>query len=695
MKYFWHQATLIRIAIPLITGVVLGFYLPLIPHLRVGIGIFLLLFVSGYFLYSQKWKYYKNRYRVGALLNISFLLTGIFLSVGKNEALISSLELPPEAEYYSGELLDFPHTGENSIRLDLSIQTYSDEGGFRGCTPTRIFAYTSIELGLDTLVPGDQVLFSGQLSRKNEVPNPGQFDYSHYLRNKGIAATTYINREVFISRSNIQPFQITHAFKKIQTYCVNVFADFDIPERELGVASALVLGKRTLIDPKLKSEYSEVGAIHILAVSGLHVGIIYIVIVSLLGRIFRAKKWRPLIFIMSLLFLWTYAGITGFSPSVLRATVMFSFIALGMVFDQRGNIYNLLAASAIVLVVYNPAIVREVGFQLSYLAVLGISYFYKPLYQLRAFKYWLPDKIWSLLVVAFTAQISTFPLSIYYFGQFPNYFLPTNIVVIPAAMIALYSGLLLLLFHGIPVIGIVFGWILKWDIWILNTFIEWMASLPMALSDHLHFSIGAVILLYIFIISMANVLEFPSRRNLIAACGIAIILTGMWNYRKINISGRVDIAVLKCYKGDAICMQKGNMAYILLADTSKMAIERNRFYLDGYFDKRGIDHEVWIPFETDFHENEIIGKNGFFSFDSFRFSITNNPQEMDIANAISSDFVLINNGLEISDSHFENQKMIYVLSSNLAPWMRDRIILRLDSVGVHYWDMQSQGIFSL
>ncbi len=695
MKYFWHQATLLRIAIPLITGIVLGFYLTPSSLFRVLSGFLVILIVAIYFILGQKWIYYKNRYWVGVIFYCGFFFAGIFLSVGKNEELVASLELPPAADYYCADLLDFPHSGENSIRLDLSIRAFTIDSIYTPCKPTRIFAYTSEDLLLDTLQPGDQLFFSASLSRKMEVLNPGQFDYSRYLQNQGIATTTYISDRIAVTRPESLPFKFSYAFQHIQTYSVTIFSDFDIPDRELGVASALVLGKRTLIDPNLKSEYSEVGAVHILAVSGLHVGIIYIVIVTVLGRIFRSKKWRPLILVVSLFFLWTYAGITGFSPSVMRATVMFSFIALGKVFDQRANIYNMLAASAIVLLVYNPALVKEVGFQLSYMAVLGISYFFKPMYQLRIFKYWLPDKIWSLLVVAVAAQISTFPLSIYYFGQFPNYFLPTNIVVIPTAMIALYSGLLLLVFHWIPFLGDIFAWFLQWDLWILNIFIEWVASLPMALSDHLHLSILAVILLYLSIILTANLLRFPSKRNLAIVFGIFIVLTAMWNYRKIRVSRKVELSVLKANKGDAICLQRGSLAYIILADTSEQGRVKNAFYLDGYFDKMGIERQIWIPYHIDFYQNEIFGKKGFYSFDSHRFSILSKPEDLDRAIAMSCDFVLIRNDLKLLDSQLDSREIIYVLSSNLAPWKRDEIRDRLDALGYQYWDMQSQGFFSL
>ena len=694
MEYFWHQAPLLRIAIFFIAGIVFGFYLPPLALFRIGTGVILLLLISGYFIFRKRWKYYRNRYWVGILVNIGFLLAGIFLSIGKNEMLVSEMTLPPKADYYGSELLDFPHSGENSVRLDLSIRSYETHGEGITCPPTRVFAYTAPDLALDTLKPGDLVFFRATLLSKREVLNPGQFDYSHYLHNKGIATTVYLDRNVIARRPVCPSFRFSITLKKIQNYFVGVFSAFNIPDRELGVASALILGKRNLIDPNLKSEYSEVGAVHILAVSGLHVGIIYIVIITLLGRIFKARKWRLLIFLISLVFLWAYAGITGFSPSVLRATVMFSFIALGHVYGKVSNIYNMLAASAIALLVYNPSIVKEVGFQLSYLAVLGISYFYKQLYQLRIFKYWLPDKIWSLLIVAVAAQISTFPLSVYYFGQFPNYFLPTNILVIPTAMIALYSGLLLLVFHWIPILGIGFAWVLRWDIWILNTFIEWTASLPMAVSDHLHLSAIAVVLLYVFIIGGANLLQYPSRRNLITTFGIFITLIAMWNYRKMEIANRVGLSVLKGYRGDAVCMQKGNMAYVFLTDTTKKVLEKNRFYLDGYFDQKGIESEVWIAFNTDFHLNGISGKNGFFSFDSCRFSVLNRPEDIDLANKLSCDFVLLQKGMEIPESGFENENMVYILSSNLPSYSKKRIIGELEKSGIPYWDMQSDGMYS-
>src|SRR5690606_38045478 len=147
--------------------------------------------------------------------------------------------------------------------------------------------------------------------------------------------------------------------------------------RELGVASALILGKRSLIPLDTKTAFATAGAIHVLAVSGLHVGIIYLVVIGVLLKIFPGRKWRLFNLLLTILILWFYAGITGLSPSVLRASTMFTFIAVGKFRGKRSNIYNTLAVSAMFLIVIDPSIISEVGFQLSYLAVIGISFFFK------------------------------------------------------------------------------------------------------------------------------------------------------------------------------------------------------------------------------------------------------------------------------------------------------------------------------
>lgn len=694
MQSFWHQAPLMRNAISLIIGVSAGIYLPhsnLVLFLVAGS---LVVVITCYYLFHKKWIKFNYRYTVGTLVILSFVLAGILLAFGKETLLLRQTELPPQADRYSAVLEDYPHPGKNSIRLDLELAGYQINDSVIRSKSTRVYAYASSDLLLDTLQPGDFIAFETRIYRNESVLNPGQFDYQEYLKNKGIASTVFIHEPVYVSRPKTKPFKLIQFFRRLQNYGVNVFSHYKIPDRELGIASALILGKRDLVDPNLKDDYAASGAVHILAVSGLHVGIIYLVIIGLLNRIFKAKKWRPLVFLVTVVFLWTYAGITGFSPSVLRATVMFSFLALGRIGDHRSNLFNMLAASAIVLVVINPLIIREVGFQLSYFAVLGIAVFYKPIYQLRVFKYWLSDKIWSLLVVAFAAQLATFPLSIYYFGQFPNFFLVSNLVVIPAAMLSLYSGLLLIAVHWIPVLGEILAWILNWTLWCLNSFVTWLSGIPYSISDHLHFGILAVVLLYGTIIFGTNLLKNPSRRNLIIVGGGVLFLTVLWSYRKLTIANKHQVVVLKGDSGDAICLQSGSGAVILLTDTSATARKKNLYHFSGYFDQAGIDRTRWIPYDIAFQEQHMASSGGYVYFNDRSMAVANTNSDAALANELDCGFVLLEDisNFDIENIHSENIPLV-LISSTMPYYQRKELIGELDTSGIAYWDMNSRGAY--
>ena len=207
--------------------------------------------------------------------------------------------------------------------------------------------------------------------------------------------------------------------------------------KQLKVASALLLGYRENLDKELVKSYASAGAMHVLAVSGLHVGILYLLLTRIFSFLKKVKKVKNGKFILTILivsFLWFYAIMTGLSASVMRATTMFSFIVIGNeLLNRKTSIYNTLAVSAIILMIINPFIVYQVGFQLSYVAVVGIVYLQPKLNRLFYSRYKLVRGVWAITCVSLAAQIATFPLSLHYFHQFSTYFFISNLIVIPAS----------------------------------------------------------------------------------------------------------------------------------------------------------------------------------------------------------------------------------------------------------------------
>jgi competence protein ComEC len=291
-----------------------------------------------------------------------------------------------------------------------------------------------------------------------------------------------------------------------------ILRDNHMEGREFAVAAALLLGYVEELDPELRSAYSASGAMHILSVSGMHVGIIYLFLEFLLGFMNRSKTGRLSKAILLLLLIWFYAILTGLSPSVLRSAAMLSLPIVGRSLNRSPNMYNVVAASAIFILAFDPSLLLDTGFQLSYLAVTGIMVLYKPVYDLYVTSAWLPDKVWSVVAVSIAAQIATLPLTLYVFHQFPNYFMLTNIFVVPLSSLIIYTGILVLVVGYVPVVSLLCAKVLVFLVWLLNSVIVGIERLPFSTLNGIYITGSGMILLYLFI---AVVFLYLTRRQIV------------------------------------------------------------------------------------------------------------------------------------------------------------------------------------
>ena len=355
------------------------------------------------------------------------------------------------------------------------------------------------------LLPGDILEFKNvQFKNLTYHNNPGQFDYATFLRFHQIHYANYINEwDKKGSTFNFLRYPTLIRNKALEVLKENVIIKSHFP-----IVSALVLGYKDELSNHTKHSFSSTGAMHVLAVSGLHVGIIYFILKSII-TLFTFYQ-RNLVFrnILVLIGIWIYALITGMSPSVLRACTMLSFLIIAEVFNRNANVYNVLSASAILLLIINPYLIMQVGFQLSYLAVLGILYIQPKMEKIWAPKYWLIQKIWTITTVSIAAQISTFPLGLLYFHQFPNYFLISNLVVIPAAFLILSLGILIIVLSFSKIIVGFISYLLQHVLNSLLLVIRHIESIPGSLTEGLSISIFETMLIYLFIASILISLKF-------------------------------------------------------------------------------------------------------------------------------------------------------------------------------------------
>ncbi|HTF18099.1 MAG TPA: ComEC/Rec2 family competence protein [Chryseolinea sp.] len=324
---------------------------------------------------------------------------------------------------------------------------------------------------------GDVLLVQGSPRRIAAPQNPGEFDMRKFQSYRqvyfqSITSPRHVQQVGHAPPSRVKEWAIT-----ARLWAEGVIGKYIKGERENAIASAFVLGVTDGLDNDLMNAYAATGAMHVLSVSGLHVGIVYWLLM-LIFKPLAGDRTRWLLLTVSLVVLWSYAFVTGISASVLRAVVMFSFAAIARAWNYKMNVYNILAATACLLLVLDPFMILSVGFQLSFVAVVGIVAIQPALYRLWEPTGWLWDEIWKVCAVSIAAQIATLPLCLYYFHQFPNYFLLTNLFIVPGSFLVLILGIFLLALSLVDTAAHLVGWLLERLIELLNVLIFAVERLP-------------------------------------------------------------------------------------------------------------------------------------------------------------------------------------------------------------------------
>lgn len=371
---------------------------------------------------------------------------------------------------------------------------------------------------------GDRLILEGNPKPINPPMNPGEFDYKKFLGFRNIYHQHFVSRKnevVYIGNS--PPNLILATAYRIRSAAKEILNEHLPEPHQRAVAYALLLGVTDALDNELTHAYAAAGAMHVLAVSGLHVGILYGLLLLVFKPLTATRKGKWILAIMSILLLWFYAIFTGLSPSVLRAVTMFSFIVLARPMAYRTNIYNMLAASAFILLAFNPFLIMSVGFQLSYMAVLSIVYLYPLLYHSWDVPGWAGDKIWQITCVSVAAQVGTFVLGLLYFHQFPTYFLVSNLFVIPGATLILINGILLFISSGLPYVSEIFGFTLKAEIDGLNLVVKTVENLPFSLIEPVYISTPQSWLLLGMVISFIFLLHWKKPVWAAVLCCCAVV----------------------------------------------------------------------------------------------------------------------------------------------------------------------------
>lgn len=380
-----------------------------------------------------------------------------------------------------------------------------------------IIIYFKKDSSLNKLKYGSQILFTKSLQEIKNSGNPGGFDYKRYSLFQRITHQVYLKPDEFEMLEGEKQNPFRRFIYSTRENVLNILRNNISGDKELGLAEALLIGYKNDLEQSLVQSYTNTGVVHIIAISGLHLGLIYWLLVQVFKPLQKRKKlkWlRPLLIITGL---WLFSLLAGAQPSVLRSALMFTCIVAGESLGRKSSIFNTLALSAFILLCINPYWLWDVGFQLSYAAVLSIIIFLKPIYNWFYIKNKLLDFIWKLNAVTIAAQVLTVPLSIYHFHQFPNYFLLTNFLAVPLSSVIVLGEIFLCAISWIPAIALLAGKMLGWLIWVMNTWIERIESLRFSLWDEMQINIVQAILLILFAAGISYWLIEKAKRGLIIA----------------------------------------------------------------------------------------------------------------------------------------------------------------------------------
>lgn len=478
-----------RVFLPYLIGIIV-FYefrtswgLTFLCILNLLISALLMSVKNDYFL--RKFRHFKSTHAV--LFYLMFFCMGGLFVVLNDETLKTDYYANKPAEKLKVIIDDEPQVKNKIIRFKALVSkgyNTSESTKYKdtpSLTSDNLSGTIIVSIQIDSLKPiqlkyGDELLIPAHFK---SIPLPlhsATFDYKSWL------AAQNVHHQIFLKQLEVHRLSEHHGNPLI-AYALELRAEqvafyrkIINNDEDFSIASTLILGYRAELSPETLNTYSATGTIHALSVSGMHVGMIYMVLNMLLNFMDRVRLLSIIKMIFLLSSIWFYSLLSGFSPSVLRSVIMLSILMLSKLFSRQNNSYNTLFITAFAMLIYDPFLVWDVGFQLSFMAVAGLVYLQPKLLSAWPIQNKWFNKLWGIIAMSISAQLFTFPASIYYFHIFPVYFLLGNLFIMLPMTILMYLGIIILLFR-LSIAGPAFEWLIHFT----NTGLSWIANLPLAI----------------------------------------------------------------------------------------------------------------------------------------------------------------------------------------------------------------------
>jgi len=695
----WKQYPFIKLLLPFSVGIIaaLNFtYTSSISFLWI---VILFGITTAVIFLADRFISYKYRWLPGLLITAFLFISGFTLCIIHNESKqpLHFSKLNSDKGLYVVSITEPADIKTNSVKVVAEVKQIKQQNVWRNCKGNLII-YLQKDTVSSKLQYGDLLLINSIPNEIKPPQNPSEFDYKRYLSNKNVFHQSYLKHDKWTKLSSGNGNPLKAFATSLRDKLLLIFEENNVTGQEYAVISAILLGQTDKIDPELIKEYSGSGAIHVLSVSGMHVGLIFVSLSLLLSFLDKIKHGKLVKALLMLFAIWFYAMLTGMSPSVIRAAAMISFIIIGKSLRRDADTFNILLASAFFILIFNPFLIADVGFQLSYLAVGGIVLINDSITKLFTPKNYLVDKLWQTTAVSVSAQIITTPLSLLYFHQFPNYFLLTNVVVFIFAGVVMYAGIFVILVSFIPYVSTFSAKILVYLVMGMNKSIGFIEGLPYAVSRGIDINLLETVLIYIFIFALMLLFFKKAKRYAFVALTMLLLLFTSFTFKSYKHARQKKFIVYAIPKTSAYEFINGSKQ-LIIADSS-LAKDANKFgfHIQNHHTKCGITTQCFANVTENYNNEDLllIKQQGFIQFMNRRMAVVSKWQRNScMAVRIKLDYLILSKNvkLSISDVLKVFDAKVIIFDSSNSEWKANKWETECKMLHRAYYNVVKNGAF--
>lgn len=506
--------------------------------------------------------------------------------------------------YILASVSSTPSETNNKIKIPVEIESISEDGENWQTVRGKSIIYISKESGY-TLQLNDRFIVKSSFVKINKPVNPNEFDYSEYLTRKNIFRVIYLNRNEDLIKLDKKTFSWYQFGDYLQLKIIEILKGSGLNQLSFSICTALLVGYDDEIDQETLNSFSHSGTLHVLSVSGLHTGIIYGLILFLFQIFDKEDRYKKAKCYTTIVSLFILVCITGFAPAVLRASIMLSFIIIGKTFFKQVNSFNTLFLSAFIILLFNPTLIRDLGFLLSYLAVFGIMYLFPKINTLYNPKNKIFQWAWSSTVLSVSATLFTLPITLYYFHQFPIWFIFTNLIIVPISMIVMILTFLLIITFKISILKIMLVGIIEF----LNHFMMKASSITnhsgWGYIDHISFSLSSLFFAFIFMFIFFVFIETKKIRYFYFLSGTVLFWLSISTWNLVKDLSANELVVFKIKQKANLLINHGGYIYYL--GDSLTPDEKNKIIIPYLLNKSYLSYQEKLQSNyIKYKQNSII-----------------------------------------------------------------------------------------